>query len=70
MSTVREYQITGLTVTENTVELIFGQERQPAHTVLLILPQIGLDLDRDLVLFGLASIQQLHEEFSFLVSLC
>ena len=51
------------------MKLILCQESQPAHTVLLILPQIRLDIDRNLILLGLATIQQLHQELSFVVPL-
>jgi hypothetical protein len=51
------------------MKLILGQESQPAHTIFLILPQIGLDLDRNLILLGLATVQQLHQELSFIIPL-
>jgi hypothetical protein len=52
------------------MKLIFRQESQPAHTIFLILSQIGFNLDRDLILLGLASIKQLHEKFPLIIPLC
>jgi hypothetical protein len=51
------------------MKLILGQKGQPAYTIFLILPQIGFDLNRNLVLLGLATVQQLHQELSFIVPL-
>jgi hypothetical protein len=51
------------------MKLILGKERQPAHSVALILPQIRLDIDRNFILLRLATIKQLHEELSLVVSL-
>lgn len=42
------------------MELIFGQEGEPADSIALILSQISLDVDRYTVLLGLAAVQELH----------
>jgi hypothetical protein len=52
------------------MKLVLCQESQPAHTIFLVLPQIGFDLDRHLILLGLTSIQQLHQEFPLIIPLC
>lgn len=38
-----------LTVAEDTVQLIFGEEVQPIDTVLLVLSELGVNRDRDLI---------------------
>lgn len=58
-----------LTVAEDTVELILCQKGEPAHSVPLILPQIGFDWNGNLILLCLAAVQQLHKELSLFVSL-
>lgn len=37
-----------LTITENTVQLIFGEEVQPINAVLLVLSEFSVNRDRDL----------------------
>lgn len=58
-----------LTVAENTVELVLCQKGKPAHSVPLILPQIGFDWNGNFILLCLAAVQQLHKELSLFVSL-
>ena len=53
-----------LTVAEEAMQLVASQERQPAYTVALVLPQLDADVDRDLVLGNLATVQQLHQELA------
>lgn len=57
-----------LTVAEEAMQLVASQESQPADTVALVLPQLDADVDRDLVLGHLATVQQLHQELALEVA--
>lgn len=47
------------------MQLIFGQERQPVDTFLLVLAEIGLDWYRDIVFGDLTAVEKLRQELSF-----
>lgn len=50
------------TVTKHTVQLVLGQEREPADTFLLVLSKFRIDGHGDRVWFHLGSIEQLRKE--------
>ena len=50
------------------MQLILGQEGEPVDAILLILPQFGVDLHRQLVLLDLRTVEKLTEELSFALS--
>ena len=52
-------QLTMDTVTQNAMELVLVQEGQPVNTVLLVLAQLCVDLNRDRVLVDLCAVEQL-----------
>ena len=60
--------INNRTVAQNAVKLVLRQEREPVDTLLLVLPELGLDGDRYIVLLDLAAIQKLREELSLIIS--
>ncbi len=51
------------------MKLILGKESEPADSITLILSQFRFDRDWDLILFGFATIKELHQECPFLVAL-
>lgn len=66
---VKEAREGELTVAEEAMQLIASQEGQPAYAVALILPQLDANVDRNLVLGDLATVQQLHQEFALEIAL-
>ena len=60
--------INNLTVAQNAVKLVLRKEGKPVDALLLILPELSLDLHRDVVLLHFTTIQQLHQELPFLVA--
>lgn len=57
---VKKARLGELTVAEEAMQLIASQESQPADAVALVLAQLDADVDRNLVLGNLATVQQLH----------
>lgn len=51
------------------MQLVLCQECEPADTILLILSELGLDLDGNRVRFDLGAIEKLVEELTFTGSL-
>jgi hypothetical protein len=58
-----------LTVAEKTVKLVTSEESEPTDTVALVLAEVDADVDRDLVLGDLASVEKLHEELALCLAL-
>lgn len=58
-----------LTVAEDTMQLILGQECQPIDTFLLVLPELCIDLDGNLVRLNFAAVEQLREELTLFFTL-
>lgn len=56
-----------LTVTKDAVELVFREECEPVDSLLLVFPELSVDLDRNLVLLHFGSVQQLRKELPLLV---
>jgi len=46
------------------MELILREESEPVDSVLLVLPELGLDGNGDIVLVDLGSVEELVEELS------
>ena len=55
------------TIAQNAMQLVLRKEREPVDTLLLILPQLGLDCNGDLILLDLAAVKKLHEELPLLL---
>ena len=56
-----------LTIAKDAMQLVLCQERQPVDTILLVLTQLCVDLDRDLVLLHLASVEKLRQELALFI---
>jgi len=48
-----------LTITKNTVQLVLREESEPADSIELVLAEVGLDLNRDVIWYDLAPVEQL-----------
>lgn len=53
-----------LTVTQDPMQLVLKKEGQPIDTVLLVLAERCIDLDRDLVFLDLGSIEELSQKLA------
>ena len=52
------------------MELVLGEERKPVDALLLIVPELGFDRNRDRVRFNLAPVEQLIEKLALAGPLC
>ena len=50
------------------MKLVFGQECQPIHAILLVFPKLCLDLDRNMVRFYLTAVEKLCQELTLVIS--
>lgn len=50
------------------MQLVLGQERHPIDSILLVLAQLSVDLDRNLIRFYLITVKQLHQELALVLT--
>jgi hypothetical protein len=58
-----------LTVAEQAVELILGEEGEPADSIALVLAKLDVDIDGDLVLLHLVAVEELGEKVALVLTL-
>lgn len=51
------------------MELVLGEEREPADAIALVLAELDADRDRNLVLLDLGTIEKLRQELALVVAL-
>lgn len=51
------------------MELILGEEGEPANSIALVLAELDIDVDGDLVLLHLVAIEELGEEVALVLTL-
>jgi hypothetical protein len=50
------------------VELVFGEESEPTNAILLVFPQLSLDVYGNVIRLNLTAVQKLCQELSFVLS--
>jgi hypothetical protein len=50
------------------MKLVLGQECEPIHAILLVLPKLCIDLDRNMVRVDLAAVEKLCQELTLFMS--
>jgi hypothetical protein len=49
------------------MQVVFSKECQPVDTILLVLAELCLDINRDCVWFDFGPVKQLHQELALIV---